>query len=326
MAVSVAGLWRPVEHAPTPSKHATDASVYRAIVERVRKGEPYEQAAVTEQRLTAFPVRPFLAVRPPALATVLALVPMNIAVGAELLLVVIVIGAWALRLRTGGFDGRQTAWSTFLVFTGVVMAATGEPATVYHETWAGLLIALSLALRTDRHFWAAVVFGLLAALVRELAMPYLLVMAFFAAMERRRTEALAFSLALALALTALAWHARQVMALTNPGDMASPGWMALGGWPFVLATAKWSAIVAVAGAWSAAVIVPLSIFGAGGWKDGGGLRLLALLVGYSLGFMVLGRPENRYWGLMTAPLVGVGLALAPWALIDLGRRALARSG
>jgi hypothetical protein len=196
---------------------------------------------------------------------------------------------------------------------------------VYHETWAGLLIALSLALRTDKHFWAAVALGLLAALVRELAMPYLLVMALIAAMERRRTESIAFALTLALALAALAWHAHQVMALTNPGDMASPGWLSLGGWFFVLATVKWNAIVAVIGAWSAAIIFPLAIVGAGGWRGGGGLRLLTLLVGYALGFMVLGRPENRYWGLMTAPLVGIGLALAPWALIDLSRRALART-
>jgi hypothetical protein len=54
-----------------------------------------------------------------------------------------------------------------------------------------------------------------------------------------------------------------------------------------------------------------------------GLRLGALLFDYTIGFMIIGRPENAYWGLVTAPLTALGLCFAPAALRDLFRRALA---
>jgi hypothetical protein len=192
---------------------------------------------------------------------------------------------------------------------------------LFHESWAGLLIALSLALRTDRRFVAAVLIGLLAALIRELAMPYLLVMVLFAAYERKRGEAIAFALALLVSIGALAWHATAVTTLVTSHDLASPGWIRMGGWPFVLATAQWNAIVVLVGAWSAAVIVPVALVGAGGRRDWRELRLFVLLAGYCLGFLVVGRPQNSYWGMVTAPLFGVALGLAPAALVDIWRRA-----
>jgi hypothetical protein len=36
--------------------------------------------------------------------------------------------------------------------------------------------------------------------------------------------------------------------------------------------------------------------------------------------MVFGRPENFYWGLITAPILAVGLCFAPRAIGDLVRR------
>ena len=47
----------------------TDAALYRAIVSRVRNGQDYTAAAVAEHRRLGYPLRPFFAVRPPALAT-----------------------------------------------------------------------------------------------------------------------------------------------------------------------------------------------------------------------------------------------------------------
>jgi hypothetical protein len=202
------------------------------------------------------------------------------------------------------------------------MASGG--ASLFHETWAGLLIALSLALRTEKRFAGAAFFGLLAALIRELAMPYLIVMILVGLMERRRTEVIAFSVALVITLGALALHGHAVTSLVTALDRPSPGWVNLGGWQFVLATARWNLIVMLAGSWTAAAVVPLALLGAGAWNDGAGLRLAILLTGYTLGFMVIGRPENNYWGLITAPLLSVGLYFAPMALCDLFRRTFGR--
>jgi len=164
----------------------------------------------------------------------------------------------------------------------------------------------------------------LAGLIRELAMPYLLVMALFALIERRRGEAIAFALALAVDAAALALHAHAAIALETARDLVSPSWVALGGWAFALRTAQWNAMVPVLGPWVTAVIVPLALVGTAGWRTREGLRLTVLLVGCLGGFLIVGRPDNYYWGLMTAPMIGIGLALAPSALVQLWRRAVSR--
>jgi hypothetical protein len=161
--------------APTHMKHVQggdDLAFYQAVVARVHAGQPYEAAAVAQLRVVHGPLRPFLAVRPPALAWILAALP-------------------------------SPRWGDWI------------------------LEAMSLAVIA-------------------------------------------------------AWVAR----------LRGLGWG------------------------------PASL-GAAAIGDGLGLRLAALLFGYTIGFMVIGRPENAYWGLVTAPLTAVGLCLAPTALCDLARRVAA---
>jgi hypothetical protein len=298
-----------------PIVTSPDLRFYASVVSDVRSGRDYEEAAVARQRAAHFPLRPFFTVRPPALAVAQARFPGRRATDltlAALALVVIAIWVWRLRgLHLGA------AW---LVGVALTMAASlgmemgGAGVSYLHEAWAGLLMALSLALRSERRFGLAVAFGLLAALIRELAIPYLVVMAVFALIERRRGEAFAFGLALVAVLIALKLHAADVISLTSSRDLASPGWVAFGGWGFVLQTTRWSLLVIP---WVGAAIAPLALLGAAGWRDATGLRLFGLLAGYAAGFLVLGRPENVYWGLMTTPLIGVGLCMAPDALADL---------
>jgi hypothetical protein len=324
LALVAYGLWLSAHARPAvPPAHAVNGpKFYGAIIGRLRAGEDYERAAVTELRAEHGPLKPFVTVRPPALAVSLSRLPnplwralaLRAAAAAALL-------TWTLRL---GALGSRCFWlgSTLVLFTGLATPLlAGEGVYLFHEAWAGVLIALSLGLRTDARWRAAAVVGLLAALVRELALPYLLVMVLAALIERRRGEALGFALALAAAGGALAWHAAAETALTRPGDLASPGWLVLDGWDFVLRTAQWNLAIAALGAWAAAVITPLALTGAIGRADGLGLRLALLLVGYSLGFMVIGRPSNAYWGLVTTPLVALGLCFAPAALADLWRAA-----
>jgi hypothetical protein len=149
-------------------------------------------------------------------------------------------------------------------------------------------------------------------------------MAGLALAERRRGEALAFAAALAVSLGALALHALSVLSLTTPHDLASPGWVKLGGWPFVMATVQWNLVAVLLGGWGAATITPLALIGAAGLKDGLGLRLTALLTGYIAGFTVIGQPHDIGWGFLITPLMGVSLALAPLAVGDLLRRAFTR--
>lgn len=307
-----------------------DISLYRAIVARMRAGQPYEAAAVSEMRLEGYPLKPFVVVRPPALATALSWAP-NEQSGDLCLSVLglVTLVAAAGRLTSMRPSGGPLAVTVALLFSGIgapvlggLLSSFGEQAgmSLLHESWAGLLVALSLILRTDRRFGAAVSLGLLAALVRELAMPYLVVMALAAAMERRTAEALAFAAALAVAVVGLGLHAHAISTLVRAGDARSEGWMKFGGWPIVLGTTRWNLIAVGFGAWATAIIAPLAILGAFQRKDGFGARLAALLVGYAAGYMLVARPANAYWGFVTLPLSALGLAFAPAALIDLARR------
>jgi hypothetical protein len=324
-AVVALGLVSPPP--PTHTKHTQggdDIAFYQAVVARVRGGQPYEEAAVAQLRVVHGPLRPFLAVRPPALAEMLSRFP-DPRWGDYLLevLSLTVIGAWVMKFRSLGWRPLGLGVAAIGLFTGVAAPLASHNMGLVHDAWAGALIALSLALRGEKRFWAAAVLGLAAAIFRELALPYLAVMAIAALIERQGREALAFAGALAIALTALALHAHVVDAIVTSADLASPGWVKFGGWPFVMATAEWNLLVILGGIVAAAVTVPLSIAGALGRKDGLGLRLAALLVGYTLGFMAIGRPENAYWGLVIAPLMAVGVCLVPGALRDLVRRAAA---
>jgi hypothetical protein len=319
----LAGLPYAFHPAPAaPPAHAVNGfTLYGRIIDRMRAGEPYESAAVSELRAEGGPLKPFVTVRPPWLAESLSRLPDPASRDRALeVLALAAVIAWTLRLRTCAQSPLWMGFAALAVFTGAGAGMVGAGSMgLFHEAWAGVLIALSLALRSDRRFVASVLVGLLAGLVRELALPYLLVMALAAFVERRRMEGAAFTAALGLALAALAWHAAQVMALTRPTDFVSPGWIEFAGWGFVLLAAKWNLIVMAFGLWAAALVVPLALLGAIGRGDGLGLRLALLLTGYCLGFMVIGRPANVYWGLVTAPIMSVGLALAPLALVDLFR-------
>jgi hypothetical protein len=301
------------------SKGPSDQDLYRAVIHRLKQGEPYPRAAVEEHRRRGYPLRPFVVVRPPLLAVALSWAPnLILPFILEILLVIAAVWAWVARLRSTLPPGRSIGWTALLVFTGAVSGMSGTGAAVIHEVWAGLLIALSLALRSDRRYAASIAFGLLAALIRELAMPYLAVMAVFAATDRRWREAGAFAAALAVSGVALWLHGQAIDALVTPHDLRSPGWVRFGGWPFVLQAGFWNAIGAALGPWARALLIPAALVGAFAWPD---RRLVALLAGYIAGFMVIGRPENFYWGLLIAPLIGVGLALAPAAFGDLWARA-----
>jgi hypothetical protein len=325
----VVGLVHP--YAP-PAAHSnmtrTDVGFYNRVIDRVRHGEGYERAAIEEQRASGgYPVRPFIAIRPPLLAHILALLPSERI--ADVLLAALgagVILAWAFRLKDVLPGRLWLAGVPLLVFTGVEASMTLQGMSRLHETWAGLLIALSLALRTDRRFGFAVALGLLAALIRELAMPYLVVMAAAAWIENRRAEATAFIVALALALAALAWHGMAASALLTVNDRVSPGWLAFGGWPFVVATARWNFIALRTGPLAAALLLSLALLGAAGLKNSLGLRLFALLAGYVVGFIFIGRSDNYYWGLITAPILAVALCFSARAIGDLMRAIAAPAG
>jgi hypothetical protein len=294
-----------------------DGRLYAAVIDDLARGAPYYAAATHEQRLAGFPLRPFLTVRPPALATGLALLPSSAARAAALAFLAAAAWiAWAWRLRPlRAREPLRYVWALALLASGMGLALS-QGAYLFHESWAGLLIALSLALRRPKAWGLSLAVGLVAALLRELALPYLAAMALLALIERERGESAAWTTALLAASAALVAHAQAVAAATSPADLASPGWVSFGGWGFILQLGALNTFLLATPAWTPALflpalLLPAALLGLLFWCEGGdglGRRLGFVVLAYMAGFCVLGRSNNTYWGLLLAPLWPLGLA------------------
>ena len=302
----------------------TDLALYQTVANRVGEGESYYSAVVAEQRARNYPLRPVVTVRLPTLAT------MTGAIGAEAatlllrLLAFVAIAAVTLRLRAVAGSKPLWAAATFLAAASMILL-TVPAMTYWHESWTALLIVISLSCRSRERWAASVSLGLAAALFRELALPYLCVMALLALRERNRAEAAAWTAAALVFFAALAAHAVALGAYVHSGDPVSPGWASIGGWAFVLELVQRCTLFALLPLPLVAVFLPLALLGWASLGRGTGDRAALLLLLYVAAFMLIGRPDNFYWGILIAPLLPIGLAFAPTALRDLTAAAADRS-
>lgn len=301
-----------------------DWMLYRAIENRVSRGEDYYSAAASEHRLHRYPTTPPQVFREPTLTWLL------VACRTEFLQRLLLVGLsvatlfalWlALRDNEVGVFERPIALA--LVAGGVVLDWT--PISFYiHEIWSGLLVALSLALYRPDRWRIPILLGILACLIRELAFPYLLVMGACALYEKRWRELRGWLAAIASVAVFFVWHLLVASRLYAPGDLTftTAGWFYFGGWPFVVESSKMNLILirapnAVVSLWACCGILGLT-----GVRNFWFSRA-ALVVGiYMLSFLFVGLPGNSYWGLLYAPLLPIGLVFAPQCLRDLVSRAM----
>jgi hypothetical protein len=308
-----------------PSKSAVardgqgDQALYMRIIDDVAAGQSYYSAVVAEHRRGHYPLKPAVAVRGPLLATVMAALQNDILRTLSLrILVIAVLAAWVWRLRALFGWTRFTRFATLPLICGVLPALVAG-AYSFHEVWAGALIALSLAVHNPQRWWPSVVIGFLALALRELSLVYLVVMGSMALVEGRRREVLAWGVAIIAFFCIFAIHAHLLAPHLQVGDAASSGWLAFGGWPFVLSTIKWNAVLVIAPHWLVCIALPFMLLGLAGWPGPLGARLALTAFGYTLAFLAAGRPDNSYWGLIVAPLMTLGFLMAPGSVMDVLR-------
>lgn len=316
IALIGAGLFTNMNTTSSPVADGSgDVALYNRIIEHVRGGESYYTAAIRELRNGNYPVRPFVAVRPPAHAMAMAALPDETMRRLLLTgLAIITLAAWAWHWRGRDIAPAHYAFALIILATGVGPAFVPN-AYPLHEVWAGLLIALSLAVRRPDAWLASVLVGTGAALLRELAAPYLLAMAVVALAEGHRKEAAAWFAGIAVFAAVLAVHAFKVGALVTAADPVSPSWLQIGGWHFVLQTAQWNLLLQIAPNWLGAILVPLALLGLTASRGPLGRRLALIVAGYIAAFVFVGRDNNSYWGLIIAPLWPLGLLTAWPALV-----------
>ena len=321
-------------HEPPPpvtgsGPHYTDRELYGEITRKVAARQDYYAAATSTQRAHGYPIWPPWAVREPTEAWVLVALGNDLVRWGALLL----LAAVAVVLMRGAADqapGRTWRRIAVTVLFGFGLALLSAPTAPYvHENWAAVFIALSLACwRPDPGSWRwwglSVVFGLIACLFREIALPYLLVMAGFAAAERRWRELLGWSTALGGLAVILTVHFALAAGQHLPSDGYSPGWMRFGGWPFAVLAARRNILLSVMPAPLASLVLLASLLGLASARSPWMARIAAAAVAFLALFMAVGRPDNYYWGMMIAPLLAMGLPYAPAAISDLARAAMGR--
>jgi len=327
-----------MQHAPMPG----DMNLYQRIIADVAAGQSYYAAVAKEHRAAGhprYPMKPVFAVRTPLLASGLAALPnVQARVWAMRILTIALIIAWGWRLEREYKTWHLGSAGSAVLMGRIAFAVVGmevmvlgvspgwvEQGYAIHDVWAGELIALALALYNPRRWWISLAIGLFAACLRELTAPFLLAMGTVAWIEGRKREAAAWGVALCVFAAFIALHAYLLAPYVLPNDKVSPGWLGMAGWPRVLLNVKWHLLLVSAPAWFVALMVPLMLFGAAAWPGGLGLRLGLICWGYSLSFMVFGRTDDTFWGMMNTPLLALALLMAPFGLMDLGRSLFSRT-
>lgn len=303
------------------AQEGTDIVLYETIVARVRHGENYHEAAADALRTGDYPLKPFVTFRLPTLAVVQARLPER---GSTVLLYALALAvalAWWRRLAPA-FKRALPKVVAFLLLGGGMLVFVQSELAFFHEIWAGLLIALSLALRRPGRWVEAAAFGLAAALVRETAALYVGVMGAMAWMEGERREALGWAAAAAVLAVVVAAHAYAVAQVVRPLDPASPGWSGLLGFGFFVRTVTSATALRLLPLVIGAPLVGLALFGWAAWREPMASRASGMFAAYALLLGVAGRADTIYWGLLVAGPLLVGLAFAPDGLRDLARAAL----
>jgi hypothetical protein len=293
----------------------TDTMLYTSISERVARGENYYTAAATEHRAHGYPTAPAWVFREPALTW------LSIAVGgpegllaAMIALAVTTALAFRSALEREGMPALYRV-PAMLIMTGGLWIAAAPHGYFIHDAWAGLIIALSLALYRPERWGLAVFLGLVACLFRELALPYLGAMCIFAILERRWAEAAGW-VAGGLTFAAIfAAHLALAGRLHLVGDHVSQGWATFGGIPFVIETARRDIVLNTAPRWLTALSIGLAAIGFAGSRNAVARRAGLVTGGYMAAFLFVGRPDNVYWGLLYAPTLPLGIVLSPLAIV-----------
>lgn len=302
---------------PSPAVVGGDAEIafHASIVEAVRHGVDYYSALAQAPHGADAPVRSLASFPLPALSVIAAHLPPAFAAALLYALAATVLYVWSGRLSPA-FRRPAMRFAVPLLLAAGMTRLVETDAAVLPETWAGLLIALSLAVRTRDRRIESVGFGLAAMLICETAALYAALMALFAWIERERRESLGWMVALAVLGAAILAHAAAAE-ITAPLDLTASA-MRVGAFVQWVsgATALSLAPRALAGP-----IVVLALFGWAGWRDPLALRALGTFCVFAAltAFTTAGAWTSA--SLVAAPLL-VGLVFVPDALGDLVRAAL----
>lgn len=317
-------------HGVPAKPYDEDIALYEAAIARIRHGENYYDFIVAQQRARDYPVNPAFAVRLPTLAYLDAWLGVPGQTAAALALMLAIVAAWWRRFGDEGVPPRARRLAVATVFVGASLGMNRHYFPL-HELWAGGLIALSFALHRigdngqGGRWLGAFGAAALALAIRELTLPFVLLMLATALWHRNWKEAAAWTALVAVFCIGMAVHLSLIERDVLPTDRHSAPWLVMRGLSGWLGNVAQASNLRWLPHFLAGPAVVLMAFGWLGLNGRVGLFGFLLSVGYGAAFMLAGRWDNFYWGAMTAPAMFAGIVFAPWALAGLLTAARAKS-
>ena len=310
----------PPEPAPeTPNSGGTDLDLYEAIIARVQKGESYYVAAADELPKRGYPSSSTFNWRLPTYAWVFALFPW-LRIGQVLLFAVTALTLYLSVRFCAREAGKWPAVAAFIWLGGAFTWCVDGKSFLTQEVWAGLLMQLSIISLAEGRRVRGVVTAIVGLLIRELTLPYVLLCLAIALWQRRWRESLGWLVGIMLYAALTAYHVVQVKAHMPKEEVNFPSeWLCWGGMKFVLETVRMNQLLILLHMSIRAVYLPFAMIGLLGWRGETGVRMFLTCLGYQVAFLAVGQSFNAYWGILIAPVLAMGAALAPWAIRDLYR-------
>ncbi len=286
----------PVPGAPEYSDFR-DWQLWSGVIDGMRGGEGYYEVTNRLLREHQYVLRPFFVWRLPTLATVSSILGRRAmrAILTGLACVVAWAWIWEFCRQFGGWGVLGAPLALFWI--GV--AHYVEYAWLFHDTWVGLLLALSLWLHS-RNRWACMGVAVIALLIREHSALYVLVMLAFTVQQRCRRETLGWLGCLAVFGAYMLFHAYMHAQYVVSG--ACRPYSPSAGWPLLVLSTEWTLPGYLGAWWLKAAVIPVALLGAVRSP-----RLFWVLGTYLYVFMFTAGSGNWYWGLIYAPLLAVGL-------------------
>lgn len=296
-----------------------DHALYLKILRQMEAGKPYYPTVAEQHRIYGYPLRPFVAVRLPTLATTLSAIGLPAGIAVTSLLALAALFLWRRRLTGEPGLPAYARFAVPLMAINLGQAMSGQW-VLMHEVVAGVLIAIALALYRPERPWAALAVIAAALTLRETVLPVAMLLGLFALIDRDWKLAGAWiAVGIAFAI-GLAFHAAAVAGVARADDIGGAGWLGMNGWTnYIGFIHKTSVLRFGAPPWIAAVLVPLALLGWLAWRSRLGTLGLTVQLVYAAAFMLFARPDNDYWGMLVIPTLFIGLVLAPAALAALVR-------